>query len=143
MALSVPPTFPPTHSFASGSNKVSNYSSSSSSSQFPNNKFGQEERHSSNLYCTAQPTVGRKLAPPNSEEGTCTENSGLQTLLPSSFAKGKCRTGLQTCLRMGTGFFDVFKRRAYPSFAWDSTFRCVISNIPYFEAKVLEKVVPQ
>lgn len=44
MALSVPPTFPPTHSFASGSNKLSNYSSSSSHRQLPNNTFGREER---------------------------------------------------------------------------------------------------
>lgn len=77
MALSVPPTFPPTHSFASGSNKLSNYSSSSSSHcQFPNNTFGQEERLLQT--CTALPTVRTKSAPPDSKKGKYTQTEACK-----------------------------------------------------------------
>lgn len=84
MALSVPPTFPPTHSFASGSNKLSNYSSSSSSSshcQFSNNAFGQEERLLQTG--TALPTVRTKSVPPDSKEGKYTQTeAGKHSSLP-------------------------------------------------------------
>lgn len=126
MALSVPPTFPPTHSFASGSNKLSNYGSSSSSRQLPNNGFGQEERHSSNLHSAAQPTVRTKSAPPSSGQGKCAKTEACKHSplppLPKVITELVCKPDWG----WGTLFLDVFKKRASPSFAWDSTFRWII-----------------
>lgn len=121
MALSVPPTFPPTHSFASGSNKLSNYSSSSSSHWLANNEFGQEERHSSNLYRATQPTARTKSAPPNSEEGKCpkTEACKHSSLppLPKVNTELFCKPGWGR----GAVFPHVFRKKASPFFAGGST----------------------
>ena len=133
MALSVPPTFPPTHSFASGSNKLSNYSSSSSSRQLPNNEFGQEERHSSNLYRTAQPTVRTKSAPPNSEEDKCAKTEACKQSSLPPLAKVNAELVCKPGWGQGIVFPHVFKKRASPSFAWDSTSKWVnLQNTPFW-----------
>lgn len=130
MALFVPPTFLPTHSFALGSNKLSNYSSSSR--QLPNNEFGQEERHSSNLYCTAQPTVRTKSAPPNSKEGKCVKTEACKHTslppLPKVNTELVCKPGWG----WGTVFPHVLKKRASPFFAWDSTSKWInLQHTPF------------